>query len=49
MYVNVVQHTVVHELANIGRLYRANHYVECEFGVPAQVVACILGDFPEQR
>lgn len=39
--------TDAHELASIGRLYSANHYVEWESDVPAQVAAYVSGDFAE--
>lgn len=38
--------SVAHELASVGRLYPANHYVEYESDVPAQVAACVAGDLP---
>ncbi|XBI43378.1 hypothetical protein VPH35_108152 [Triticum aestivum] len=41
--------SVAHELAIVGRMYPANHYVEFESDVPAHVAVCASGDLPRHR
>ncbi|KAE8773546.1 hypothetical protein D1007_54235 [Hordeum vulgare] len=41
--------SAAHQLASIGRMYETNHFEEWENLVPAQVAACVEGDFPLHR
>ena len=47
--ISLYRRSAAHELANMGRLYALDHYVEWESDVPAHVADCVMGDLPKYR